>query len=211
MASSGQSRWARQQQRERSGQLGCPRVAEAVEQAEAAAAARRLPERLGTPGCADRIQESPRRVLEGDRRAHHRGGGGSVDSGDQEDRDRAGRTEGPLGAPGPRSRAGAPRKIIFDSSKVPADETSRSTSVRTVWGETYRGWAAWLTQTCRRWRPPTAALHSSRLASDSSAGGCRLPSLVRGVWLSGGKVYRAEQERDVREPHVAFPWPWVAV
>lgn len=29
---------------------------------------------------------------------------------------------------------GAPRKIIFDSSKVPADETSRSTSVRTVSG-----------------------------------------------------------------------------
>ncbi len=29
---------------------------------------------------------------------------------------------------------GAPRKIILDSSKVPADETSRSTSVRTVSG-----------------------------------------------------------------------------
>ena len=31
-------------------------------------------------------------------------------------------------------KTGAPRKIIFDSSKVPADETSRSTSVRTVSG-----------------------------------------------------------------------------
>jgi hypothetical protein len=36
-------------------------------------------------------------------------------------------------APKPK-KAGAPRKIIFDSSRVPADEKRRSTSVRTVSG-----------------------------------------------------------------------------